>query len=61
MPSGVIHGVQMQGESTPRVSFGDQWPSTFAALFAEQYARSVRLAHLLTGSDVVAQDLVPEG
>jgi len=51
----------MQGESTPRVSFGDQWPSTFAALFAEQYARSVRLAHLLTGSDVVAQDLVPEG
>ena len=42
------------------MSFGDQLPSTFTTLFREDYAKSVRLAHLLTGSNSVAEDLVQE-
>ena len=49
--SGVVHHVQIQGEPAAKMSFSERVPSTFTTLFREDYAKSVRLAHLLTGSN----------
>lgn len=36
------------------------WPAGFLALYHEQYGSMVRLAHLLTGSNLAAEDLVQD-
>ena len=41
-------------------SSGDGMPATLEQLFVERYAAMVRLAHLLTGSNAVAEDLVQD-
>jgi len=38
----------------------DRLPATLEQLFVERYAAMVRLAHLLTGSNVAAEDLVQD-
>lgn len=35
-------------------------PASFAGLYAERYARMVRLAHLLTGSNAIAEEIVQD-
>jgi RNA polymerase sigma-70 factor (sigma-E family) len=39
---------------------GEPLPATLEQLFVERYAAMVRLAHLLTGSNAVAEDLVQD-
>jgi RNA polymerase sigma-70 factor (sigma-E family) len=41
-------------------SSGDGMPATLEQLFVERYAAMVRLAHLLTGSNAAAEDLVQD-
>jgi RNA polymerase sigma-70 factor (sigma-E family) len=39
---------------------GDEWPESLLALFAGSRVEMVRLAHLITGSNGVAEDVVQE-
>lgn len=39
---------------------GDEWPESLLALFAASRVEMVRLAHLVTGSNGVAEDVVQE-
>lgn len=50
-------GSRADGEPRVRV---DMRPATLGDLFREQYASMVRLAHALTGSNLVAEDLVQD-
>lgn len=51
-------GVTIEGRSS-RTAAAD-WPAGFLTLYREQYGHMVRLAHLMTGSNVAAEDLVQD-
>jgi RNA polymerase sigma-70 factor (sigma-E family) len=50
----------MSGTQTETAGPDGQVPATLEQLFVERYATMVRLAHLLTGSNAVAEDLVQD-
>jgi RNA polymerase sigma-70 factor (sigma-E family) len=50
----------MSGTQTERAGSDGEIPATLEQLFVERYAAMVRLAHLLTSSNAVAEDLVQD-
>jgi RNA polymerase sigma-70 factor (sigma-E family) len=55
-------GVELTGVSMSSSDgvAGDEWPGSLLALFAASRVEMVRLAHLITGSNGVAEDVVQE-